>query len=236
MTTAPAQLPPGPKENLLFSKEVDLRNGILDYVHKSVRQYNGISRAKLGPYHYVNISSPAYIEHVFLHRDIYIKGRDNKNLKFLLGNGLLTNEGEFWLKQRRLMQPLFHKQRLQGFVQKIKECTNQLMNSWQPAEGKVTDMHREMVNITLEIVGKTLLSTEVRGDFQKVSDALVIIMEGMIGRTRSFIRLPYWMPTIKNMNMRRNRALLNDTIFNIINERRKSKTKYDDLLTKQNKV
>src|SRR6187549_1304981 len=100
-----AKLPPGPKENLLFSKRNEIRNDILNYMHESVRLYDGISRARMGPYYYVNVTKPAYIEHILLNRDVYIKGRDNGNLKFLLGNGLLTNEGEFWLKQRRLMQP-----------------------------------------------------------------------------------------------------------------------------------
>ncbi|MES2619779.1 MAG: cytochrome P450 [Bacteroidota bacterium] len=225
-----AKLPPGPEVNLLWNKEANIKTDILGYFHKSVRQYNGISRARLGPYYYVNVSEPAYIEHIFLNRDVYIKGRDNKNLKFLLGNGLLTNEGEFWLKQRRLMQPLFHKQRLQGFVQKIKESTDAMLSSWEARKNQVADLHSEMTKVTLEIVSQTLLSTEVRGDFKKISDALVVVMEGMMGRSGTLLRLPYWMPTPRNIHMRKNRALLNETIRKIIDERRKDKRKYDDLL------
>ncbi|MBP6732044.1 MAG: cytochrome P450 [Chitinophagales bacterium] len=224
---AQAQLPPGPKTNLLWSKEANFVKDILGYFHTSVRKYEGISRAAVGPYHYVNLSDPAYIEHVFLNPDIYVKGRDAKTLRFLLGNGLVTSEGEFWLKQRRLIQPLFHKQRLQSFVQKIADSTRLMLNKWEAYDGKVTDVHNEMTGVTLDIVSQTLMSTEVKGDFKNISDALLIIMEGMM----KIIKVPFWLPTPGNLRMKRNRSLLDDTIFKIIDDRRKNKEGYDDLLT-----
>lgn len=222
-----AKLPPGPATNLLWNKEANFTKDILGYFHNSVRKYNGISRAKVGPYHYVNISEPAYIERIFTHPDIYVKGRDNKTLRFLLGNGLVTSEGEFWLKQRRLIQPLFHKQRLQSFVQKITESTAAMLKSWNAKTDEVIDIHSEMTQVTLDIVSQTLMSTEVKGDFKKISDALLVVMEGMM----KIIKLPVWIPTPGNLKMRKNRALLDDTIYKIIEDRRKHKEGYDDLLT-----
>ncbi len=225
MTQAP--LPPGPKTNLLWSKEENFTKDILGYFNRSVRKYNGISRAMVGPYAYVNISNPAYIEHIFTHPDIYVKGRDNKTLRFLLGNGLVTSEGEFWLKQRRLIQPLFHKQRLQTFVTKINDCTQVLINSWESRGGEVIDVHDEMTHVTLDIVSQTLMSTEVKGDFKKISDALLIIMEGMM----KIFKVPTWIPTPGNIRMQMNRKLLDDTIYKIIDDRRKDTHQYNDLLT-----
>lgn len=224
---AQAQLPPGPGTNLLWNKEANFVKDILGYFHTSVRKYEGISRAAVGPYHYVNLSQPEYIEHVFLNPDIYVKGRDNKTLRFLLGNGLVTSEGEFWLKQRRLIQPLFHKQRLQTFVQKIEASTNAMLNKWQAYDGKVVDVHTEMTGVTLDVVSQTLMSTEVKGDFKKISDALLVIMEGMM----RIIKLPFWIPTPTNVRMQLNRKVLDNTIFKIIEERRANKEGYDDLLT-----
>ena len=225
MTTA--KFPPGPSTNLLWSKEHKIRKDVLGYFHNSVRKYNGISRAKVGPYHYVNVSVPEYIEHIFTHPEIYIKGRDNKTLRFLLGNGLVTSEGEFWLKQRRLIQPLFHKQRLQSFVQKITESTVMMLKNWETKTGVVIDMHTEMTGVTLDIVSQTLMSTEVKGDFKKLNDALLVVMEGMM----NFFRLPAWIPSPRNLKMKKNRAVLYDTIAKIIDERRKTKTVHNDLLT-----
>lgn len=224
-----AQLPPGPKGNLLLNKKFDLKNGLLEYLEQDIKRYPKISRGKVGPFWYVNISEPDYIEHVFTNRDVYIKGRDNDNLKFLLGNGLLTNKGDFWMKQRRLMQPIFHKQRLQGFVQKIAESTHNMMDEWEGS--KQIDVHSAMTKLTLDIVGQTLMSANVSGEFKKVTDAVGIVMEGMIGRTRSFVRLPYWLPTERNIAMKKNRAILDETIRDIINNRRADTKQYDDLLT-----
>ena len=222
-----AKFPPGPTTNLLWDKEANIRKDLLGHFHRTVRRFPSISRAMIGPYHYVNISEPAYIEHVFTHPDIYVKGRDNKTLRFLLGNGLVTSEGEFWLKQRRLIQPLFHKQRLQSFVQKINESTVTMLKNWETKTGVVIDMHTEMTNVTLDIVSQTLMSTEVVGDFKKISEALVVVMEGMM----KILRLPVWIPTPGNLKMQKNRALLFDTIQKIIEDRRKNKTEFNDLLT-----
>lgn len=222
-----AKFPPGPKTNLLRDKEANLPKDILGHFHRTVRKFPSISRAMIGPYHYVNISEPAFIEHVFTHPDIYVKGRDNKILRFLLGNGLVTSEGEFWLKQRRLIQPLFHKQRLQSFVQKISESTLTMLKKWELKTGAVTDIHAEMTSVTLDIVSQTLMSTEVKGDFKKLNDALLVVMEGMM----NFFRLPAWIPSPRNLKMKKNRAVLFDTIAKIIEERRKTKTVHNDLLT-----
>ncbi|HRG90047.1 MAG TPA: cytochrome P450 [Chitinophagales bacterium] len=222
-----AKFPPGPATNLLWSKEVDLRNDILGYFERSILKYDGISRAMVGPYHYYNISNPDYIERVFLSPDIYVKGRDNKNLRFLLGNGLVTSEGTFWLKQRRLIQPLFHKQRLQGFVDKISLSADKLLDSWVNRNGQVMDMHTEMTGVTLDVVSQTLMSTEVKGDFKKLNDALYVVMEGMM----TLVKLPQWLPTPRNVRMKKNRAVLDATIYKIINERRGNHEGYNDLLS-----
>jgi cytochrome P450 len=222
-----AKFPPGPSTNLLWAKEPSIRKDILGYFHNSIREFNGISRAKVGPYHYVGISEPAYIERIFTHPEIYEKGRDAKALCFLLGNGLVTSEGEFWLKQRRLIQPLFHKQRLQTFVQKIEKATTVLLKNLEGHTGEVIDIHTEMTRVTLDIVSQTLMSTEVKGDFKKISDALHVVMAGMM----KIIKVPTWIPTLGNLRMKKNRAVLDDTIFKIINDRRKTKEGFDDLLT-----
>jgi cytochrome P450 len=164
---------------------------------------------------------------VFTHPDIYVKGRDNKTLRFLLGNGLVTSEGEFWLKQRRLIQPLFHKQRLQTFAQKIEAATSALIKNLETRTGESLNIHTEMTKVTLDIVSQTLMSTEVKGDFKKISDALHIIMEGMM----KIIRVPAWIPTPRNVRMRKNREVLDNTIYKIIEDRRSNKEGFDDLLT-----
>jgi len=87
------------------------------------------------------------------------------------------------------------------------------------------------MKVTLDIVSNTLMSTGVTGNFKMVSEAVRIIMEGMLHRTRTLLRLPYWMPLPRHIRMRHYRSLLDNTIYDIIDERRQSNEQYDDLLT-----
>ncbi|CAK9250861.1 unnamed protein product [Sphagnum jensenii] len=227
-----AKLPPGPGGNVLFSSAIkELRTNVLGLIEKQKSQFSDISRIMIGPYYYINIYKPEFIEQIFGDSVLFSKGRENANLKFLLGNGLLTNEGDFWMKQRRLIQPVFHKRRLAGFVQQIIACTGRMMDSWEAQGDGRMDIHAEMTQVTLGIVSQTLLSTDASGDFMNINDALVFLMKGLSTETVRLVRLPYWVPTPYNVQMKKNRAILDKQIYDIIAERRRAGTKHDDLLT-----
>jgi cytochrome P450 len=229
--TAAAVFPPGPKKNLLFDKEVDLRNDIIGLLVRGSNEYNGISRSRLGTKYIVHITNPQFIEHVFTHGDIYIKSEQNRELKYLLGNGLLTSQGTFWLKQRRLIQPMFHKQRLSGFVQKISDTCDSTIAEWKTSGDGIKDVHAEMTKLTLGIVSKTLLSTDASADFGKVSHALEVLMKGLGKRSASVLKLPYWVPLPSHIQMRDQRKILDDAVQQIIAARRVDTAQYHDLLT-----
>jgi cytochrome P450 len=226
-----ARLPDGPKGNIIFTARKELKTDLIGLIERHAREYPDISRLRIGPYYYVNIYKPEMVEHIFGDSDLYTKGRENANLKFLLGNGLLTNEGEFWMKQRRLIQPIFHKRRLANFVQQIVDCTDSLMRDWDTRATDTMDIHAEMTQITLSVVSRTLLSTDAGGEFKKISDALVYLMKGLSQETTKLLRLPSWLPTPYNIRMRSSRAILDRLIYDIIAQRRLHHTKQDDLLT-----
>jgi cytochrome P450 len=226
-----AKLPTGPKGNILFTARKELQTNILGLIERQVLEFPDISRLRIGPYYFVNLYEPAMIEQVLGDSELYSKGRENANLKYLLGMGLLTNEGEFWMKQRRLIQPVFHKRRLAGFVQQIVACTERLMADWESRGDGEVDIHAEMTQVTLGIVSQTLLSTDASGDFMKISDALVILMKGLSQETVTLIKLPKWIPTPSNLAMNKNRAILDKMIYDIIAERRRTGVKNDDLLS-----
>lgn len=226
-----AILPPGPKKNLLFSVRKEMQENVLGLLERNARDYPNICRMKIGPYYFVNLTKPEYIEHVLSDSEKYIKGRENGNMKFLLGNGLLTNEGEFWLKQRRLIQPVFHKRRLASFVEKICTSTNAMIDDWIKRGNGLYDVHDEMTHITLGIVSQTLLSTDASGDFKKIGDALGFLMKGLSQKTSELIRLPTWVPTPFNLKMQKNRDVLDAKIYEIIATRKKDPSGFDDLLS-----
>jgi cytochrome P450 len=119
------------------------------------------------------------------------------------------------MKQRRLIQPIFHKRRLATFVQQIVGCTERLMADWQQRGVSEVDIHAEMTQVTLGIVSQTMLSMDASGDFMKISDALVVLMKGLSRETTTLVKFPKWMPTPYNLSMRRSRALLDSMIYGI---------------------
>lgn len=230
-TIAAPKTIPGPKGNVVFNPPYNLRTQTHLFIQHMGKTYGDISRAKGGPLYFVFLSNPDYIEHMFLHRDVYVKINEGGNLKYLLGNGLLTSDGDFWLKQRRLIQPLFHKQRLQGFVQKIANCTTDMMKGWEATGLNNINFYREMNQVTLDIVGRTLLSTDLKGDFATVNKALTAVLESVNRKRGRLLRIPQWMPLPSQIRLSRNRKVLEDTITDIINKRKTSGEHFDDLLS-----
>src|SRR5438105_15687843 len=111
------------------------------------------------------LSDPKLVEHV-LHENAKSYGKQTRGyaaLRTILGNGLLTSEGTFWLRQRRLAQPAFHRERLQSWGEVMVRATREMIDAWAPRlnSAESFDAHEEMMKLTLRIVGEALLSTDV---------------------------------------------------------------------------
>ncbi len=227
---AQATAAPGPKGNILLRPGTNIRKRAHLYLQQLEKEYGDISKIKFGPFDVVFLANPDYIEHMLLNRDTYVKVKEGGMLRHLLGNGLLTSEGEFWMKQRRLIQPVFHKNRLNAFAEKIVTATRDMMAGWQGRQEEAVDIYNEMNKVTLDIVGKTLFSTNVKGEFAKVSRALTLMFEAVTRRSR-LMRFPLWVPLPSHLRIQNNLKVLDETIQEIINRRRKETGKFDDLLT-----
>jgi cytochrome P450 len=153
-------------------------------------------------------------------------------LRLVLGNGLVTSEGDFWLRQRRLAQPAFHRQRIAGFAEKMTDLTRQLLERWETSarRGEPLDVASEMMELTLRIVGWTLLSTEVGPDSPAVGRALNELLPQVLRRSLSIVRLPRSIPTPKNRSLRAARAALDRVVLRMIAERRQRGGEGSDLL------
>ncbi|KYC34845.1 hypothetical protein WA1_49895 [Scytonema hofmannii PCC 7110] len=105
----------GPQENSIVGSLIDLRNDLLGFLTRCAREYADIVPMRLGLTPACFITNPDYIEQVLRDREKFIKSRGFRILKTLLGEELLTDEGNSWLWQRRLAQPVFHQSRIQGY-------------------------------------------------------------------------------------------------------------------------
>lgn len=158
----------------------------------------------------------------------YHKGLQYKQVRYLLGNGLLTNEGESWLQQRKLAAPAFHKKELQKYVQMFGDLTLNQLKSWKELDK--LDIHKEMMGLTLRIVGEALFGTNVDQMTQRVEEAMEFVLETTQKRIETPIKTPLWFPIKTNQVFKKYRDILDQVIYHIIKERKSTSEKHEDLL------
>jgi len=183
------------------------------------------------------LSNPTDIEKVlvtnnrnFTKSDFYKRGGTYQ----LLGNGLLTSDGDFWLRQRRLAQPAFHRERIASYAQTMVGYTNDIMAGWQP--GQPIDAHEAMLALTLRTVGKTLFDTDVTAEEATVEHALRVITDSLAEEFASLggaLRqmLPQGQRLMPNRPMEQAIQQIEAVLYAIIAERRSSGEDHGDLLS-----
>ena len=190
----------------------------------------GASRLRFGPWDYVVVSSPDSVKHILTdNAKAYEKSRNYDGLKIVFGQGLLTSEGEFWKRQRRLVQPAFHRQKLAKLTEQMASETRRALDRWHRGE-RGENVHEEMMRLTFAIVGRTLFSTDVDGEASEIGRALSIGLEWTNDYAEAAVRIPRWVPTAKNREFARALATLDALVFRIIAARRASEDVGDDLL------
>jgi cytochrome P450 len=215
---------------LLFGSGAHFRRDQLGFYETCAREYGDFVETRMGPFRVWLIYHPDAIEELLVTRNRdFIKSPGVRLLRPLLGDGLLLSEGETWLRQRRLMQPAFHRQRVAGYGDVMSTFAERHVAGWKA--GEIIDVHQEMMALTQAIVGKTLFDTDVSGDAQDVTETAKVLAEDFGARLRSFRLLPYWFPTPRNLRSRRAVGRLDRVVDRIIAERVASGEDRGDLLS-----
>ena len=222
--------PPGPRPRTPGAVLVPFRRDMLKYLARLQREYGDIASFCAGGQWIVLLSHPEAIKDVLVSNDrLFIKGRILQRSKRLLGEGLLTSEGELHRRQRRLVQPAFHRSRISGYAEKMVEYAARARQRWQ--EGKTLDLHQEMMRLTLAIVARTLFDADVDSQADEVGAALNEVMS-LFG----FLLLPFSeylerfpLPPVRRMERARDR--LDRVIYGMIEQRRASGQDRGDLLS-----
>ncbi len=150
------------------------------------------------------------------------------HLRTVVGNGLLTSEGGFWRRQRRIAQPAFKRPRIEGFAAIMTESAEDMVESWR--DGEVVDILREMMRVTMRIAGLSLLSRDVSAAADEVGEALTTAIEHVSYRTETPWAPPDWVPTPRNRQFRAALATLDRVVADILRARRAGQTEQGDLL------
>jgi cytochrome P450 len=152
-----------------------LRSGDLGRAVAAAQRVDRVFCTWAGPIRVVVVNDPEAIQDVLVrnHRS-YRKDPGFNALRKFLGNGLLTNEGEHHLRQRRLIQPAFHKQRIAHYAESMVDYARAMSRGWQ--DGATVDMSAEMMSVALSIIGKTMFNADVSDDAERVAHALDVVI------------------------------------------------------------
>ena len=230
MTQSLRQLP-HPQGSLLLGNTLDFARDPLAFLTHCAYGYGEIIPLRLLFSPACLLTNPMHIEQVLKEREVFIKNTPAwRAVQTLVGEGLLTSEGDFWARQRRLTQPVFHQQRITAYGEIMVSYADRLMQTWQ--EGEVRDIHADMMRLTLNIVTKTLFDVDVTGgEAQAVAHALEAAMEWFSSqRKQGFLRLP-WVSTEVNRRYKAALQTMDDAIYQLIQQRRSSGENPGDLLS-----
>src|SRR6266404_3564323 len=193
LPSARKKFPAGPSEGLKRWSLGPLNNSPLEYFTKVAREYGDVAGLRVLNFKTIFINHPDLIEGVLVtNARKYSKGRVLRANRHVFGEGLLTSEGDFWLRQRRLAQPAFHRARIASYAATMVEYTQRMLNGWRGGEER--DAHQEMMRLTLQIVGKTMFDADVERDAQEGGKSLELLLETGV-RCRRTVFVPHWRHT-----------------------------------------
>jgi cytochrome P450 len=208
-----------------------MRRDPLGLLTEVAREYGDVARLRIGSASIFLVSHPELVREVLVTRNRgFIKTMVMRRTKRLLGEGLLTSEGDDHLRQRRLAQPAFHRDRIAGYARTMVDDADRLADGWR--DGEELDAHREMMRLALGIAGKTLFGAEVGGaQAAEIGEALDSALRLFRRALVPFAGLIDRLPLPSNRRFFRSRDRLDERIFRMIRQRRASGEDTGDLLS-----
>jgi cytochrome P450 len=210
------------------------RQDPLRFLLRLSQQCGDVSQWRLFTWPVYHVNHPDFVKHILqanhpnYNKDIILY----KIGKPLLGEGLVTSDGDFWLRQRRLIQPAFHRQKVNGFAQLMTDATGAMLDEWE-ASGKTAravDIAQEMMHLTLRIVAQALFSTDVSREAPAFSEAFNQ-SNSFLGKYLTMPFPPLQVPTPRNRRFHRDLKVLDEVVYQMIRERRQTKEDRGDLLS-----
>ncbi|HEX6802272.1 MAG TPA: cytochrome P450 [Terriglobales bacterium] len=221
--------PPGPKPHFLYGNMPLASKDPLSVFLSWAREFGDIFYYRAGWLHVYFLNHPELIESVLIKNyQNFLKDRVIRNSRWFFGEGLLTNEGDSWLRQRRLSQPAFHRERVASYARIMTDYTEQMLSNWR--EGEVRDIHKEMMQLTLRVVVRCLFNVEAE-EIGAISAAMNTMMRNTTGLRMLLPPAARYLPLPSMIEFRRAVRRLDETVYNIIQTRSKAPHDSGDLLS-----
>jgi cytochrome P450 len=223
--------PPGPRGHPLVGSLPEFARDVLGFFTACSRDHGDLVFFRLAASEVFFLQNPQDIETVLLtQRGNFIKHTFFfRHVTAIFGNGLLTSEGDFWLRQRRLAAPAFHPDRIAGYGNVMASFADRLAGRWR--SGEVRDVYRDLLRATMEIVSKTLFDSEVAEEIDEIERSFDRIIREIAKRFRRPFRIPDAVPTPGNLRYRSGVARLDGLVRGILGHRRAQPGDRGDLLS-----
>lgn len=212
----------------------ELQRDMMGWMHNSFREIGPTYRARLLRRSIYTTMDPAAVRHVLQDNNKnYKKSFGYDVLKLFLGQGLLTSEGDFWLRQRRLAQPAFHRKRMEALSRVMQEEATAWAEKWSVLrkKGETVDITEEMMAVTMRIVARALFSANVDADIPTIGHNMARLNDFAMDRIKAPFPTPTWIPTPRRRAFKEATSQVDSVIFRIIESRRGHTEDYDDLLS-----
>ena len=231
-TTAPKALPgpaPGPKGRFLLGNIIEMSRDWLGFYNRCAENYGDVACVRLAHISVYLVAHPRDIETVLVtNAGNFTKSADYRALARVLGRGLLTSEGEFWKRQRSLIQPAFHRENILTYASVMTGAAANMLDSWK--NETELNIHDALMRVTLEIVAQCLFGAEVADVAERVGKAMEVVTERFVSNASLAMLFPFDIPLSFVPRERRAIRELNKIIGGIIRMRRSSSEPRKDLL------
>jgi cytochrome P450 len=222
--------PPGPPRSFRTLVIYGPGRDPIAFFGSLARNYGDVSHVHMAGEHLFLFNHPSLVRDVLVtNQRNFLKGRGLERARKLLGQGLLTSEGAVHLRQRRLMQPAFHRDRISSYASVMTEYADRVQRGWR--DGETIDAAQEMNRLTLLIVGKTLFDADVESHAKNVGAALTAVMGSFWMTMLPFFDVMEHLPIPAFRRSKQARAELDAIIYGMIAERRKNPRDRGDLLS-----
>ncbi|ANY68394.1 cytochrome P450 [Paenibacillus sp. BIHB 4019] len=230
-------IPPGPKGKMLLGNLPDFGKDPLGYLTQTAESYGDLVKMRLEKDRdTILVSHPDHIEYILMQTNkIFSKGyHRDRIMSMVLGNGLVTSEGDFWLRQRRLSQPAFHRNRIHRYGEHMLAYAGSMLAEWQ--DGQTRDIHEDMMDVTMNIVAKSLFDADLQKNADHISSSICRVMTEYNTQMGSIFQrllslLPITVPTPGNAKLKKSVEQLDGLIYEMIASRRTEPGDRGDLLS-----
>src|SRR3954470_15156637 len=226
--------PAGLKHNLLFSFLNRFRPADpIPFFEFLAKTYGPIAYYRIGRENILFLNDPELIKEILVtqHQN-FTKERTQQRMKILVGEGLITSEGKFHLRQRRLAAPAFHRSRISTYAATMVERASRVGERWESESKPQRDIALDMMHLTLSVVGKTLFDSDVESEVEEIAaevNAVMRLYNFLVALPQAERLVKYPIPGLRRF--RKARARLDKTVYRMIHEHREGKVDRGDLLS-----